>query len=110
VASHGVYTEPSTGITFYTSNQANGTITGDGDESRVSLGGFTFGMALPGNALTVNSYEYIGLIVSCETHGIYNLLIMHRLVPLRLGKEDGLVFFKEAISEVALLCQIISCS
>lgn len=64
VASHGTYTEPNTGITFYTSNQANGTITGDGDESRVSLGGFTFGIALPGNALTVNSYEYIGLIVS----------------------------------------------
>lgn len=32
--------------------------------SQVSLGGFTFGMALPSNALTVDTYEYIGLIVS----------------------------------------------
>ncbi|KAF8856767.1 carbohydrate-binding module family 1 [Acephala macrosclerotiorum] len=69
VASHGTYTEPNTGITFYTSNQANGTITGDGDESRVSLGGFTFGIALPGNALTVNSYEYIGLIIGSTPTG-----------------------------------------
>ncbi|CZR65777.1 probable cellobiose dehydrogenase [Phialocephala subalpina] len=69
VASHGTYTEPNTGITFYTSNQANGTITGDGDESRVSLGGFTFGMALPGDALTVNSYEYIGLIIGSTPTG-----------------------------------------
>ncbi len=70
MASHGFYTEPNTGIAFYTSNQANGTITGDGDESRVSLGGFTFGIALPGNALTVNSYEYIGLIVGCAIYGL----------------------------------------
>lgn len=56
-------TEPTTGITFYTSVEANGTITGDGDMSMVSLGGFTFGMVLPGNAATVDSHEYIGLIV-----------------------------------------------
>jgi cellobiose dehydrogenase (acceptor) len=36
---------------------------GDGEFSTVSLGGFTFGMVLPGNAATVDSYEYIGLIV-----------------------------------------------
>ncbi len=65
VSSHGTYTEPNTGITFYTSVQANGKIAGgDGWGSLVSDGGFTFGIALPENALTVDADEYIGLIVS----------------------------------------------
>jgi cellobiose dehydrogenase (acceptor) len=58
-----MFTEPATGISFYTSIESNGSITGDGDMSTVSQGGFTFGMALPGNAATVDSHEYIGLIV-----------------------------------------------
>jgi cellobiose dehydrogenase (acceptor) len=62
-AVHGTFTEPATGISFYTSVETNGTIEGDGDLSTVSLGGFTFGIALPGNAATVDSHEYIGLIV-----------------------------------------------
>jgi hypothetical protein len=62
-ATHGTFTEPNTGISFYTSIEANGAISGDGDMSTVSVGGFTFGIALPGNAATVDSYEYIGLIV-----------------------------------------------
>lgn len=63
-AAHGYYTEPNTGITFYTSTEVNGTIVGDGEFSLVSLGGYTFGMALPPSALTTDSYDYIGLIVS----------------------------------------------
>jgi len=62
-ATHGMFTEPNTGISFYTSVEGDGTISGDGDMSTVSQGGFTFGMALPGNAATVDSHEYIGLIV-----------------------------------------------
>ena len=63
VSSHGVYTEPNTGITFYTSVQANGEVVGGGWGSLVSAGGFIFGMALPENALTVDASEYIGMIV-----------------------------------------------
>ncbi|KAN0105813.1 cellobiose dehydrogenase protein [Hyaloscypha variabilis] len=62
-ATHGLYTEPNTGITFYTSSETNGTISGDGEFSTVSWGGFTFGMALPPTALTVDTHEYIGLII-----------------------------------------------
>ncbi|KAE8445026.1 hypothetical protein EG329_014032 [Mollisiaceae sp. DMI_Dod_QoI] len=68
-ATHGTYTEPNTNITFFTSSEANGTITGDGEFSLVSLGTFTFGIALPPNALTVNSSEYIGLIVGSTPNG-----------------------------------------
>lgn len=62
VAVHGYYIEPNTGITFYTSSAIDGPYEGD-DFSPTSVGGFTFGMALPPSALTVNSYDYIGLIV-----------------------------------------------
>ena len=62
-ASHGTITEPTTGITFYTSSEANGAVTGDGEFSTTSVGGFTHGVALPGNAATVDATEYIGLIV-----------------------------------------------
>jgi cellobiose dehydrogenase (acceptor) len=65
-ATHGTYTEPNTGISFYTSVEADGVVTGDGEFSMTSRGGFTFGIALPENALTVDSYEYIGLIVRCS--------------------------------------------
>jgi cellobiose dehydrogenase (acceptor) len=64
LAEHGYYTEPNTGIIFYTSYEPNGTITGDGEFSEVSWGGYTFGIALPPSALTVDSFDYIGLIVS----------------------------------------------
>jgi len=62
-ASHGLYTEQTMGITLYTSIEDNGTVTGDGDMSTVVLGGLTFGVALLANAVTVNLYEYIALIV-----------------------------------------------
>jgi len=62
-AEHGTYTEPTTGIIFYTSIETNGAITGDGELSTVSNGSYTFGMALPENAGTVDSTEYIGMIV-----------------------------------------------
>jgi len=63
VAVHGYYTEPVTGIIFYISSEPNGTVIGDGFFSPVSLGGFTWGIALPENAMTVDSYDYIGLLV-----------------------------------------------
>ncbi|TVY40768.1 Cellobiose dehydrogenase, partial [Lachnellula subtilissima] len=68
-AAHGTYTEPNTGIIFYTSYEVNGTVEGDGEFSEVSLGGFTFGIALPENALTVDSFEYIGLIIGSTPNG-----------------------------------------
>ena len=71
IATHGYYTEPNTGIVFYTSSEANGNITGDGEFSSVSWGGYTWGIALPENALTVNSYDYIGLIVSLKKGTVY---------------------------------------
>jgi cellobiose dehydrogenase (acceptor) len=63
-ASHGIFTEPVTGITFFASEETNGTTTGDGEFSTVSWGGFTFGVALPPDALSRDTFEYIGLIVS----------------------------------------------
>ncbi|PQE24748.1 cellobiose dehydrogenase protein [Rutstroemia sp. NJR-2017a WRK4] len=68
-ATHGYYTEPNTGITFYTSTEVNGTIVGDGELSLVSQGGYTFGMALPPSATTVDSYDYIGLIIGSLPNG-----------------------------------------
>jgi cellobiose dehydrogenase (acceptor) len=72
LATHGYYTEPNTGITFYTSYEPNGTIVGDGEFSEVSWGGYTFGIALPPSALTVDSFDYIGLIVSFRTPASMN--------------------------------------
>ncbi len=62
IATHGYFTEPNTGVAFYTSFETNADYRGD-DFSSTSLGGFAFGNALPENALTINSHEYIGLIV-----------------------------------------------
>ncbi len=91
-ATHGVYTEPNTGITFYTSSEINGTITGDGELSTVSWGGFTFGMALPPTALTIDTHEYIGLIVGFGSASVLFLsLISFRLALLPLVKEVGAV-------------------
>lgn len=63
IATHGMYTEPNTGIKFYTSSQTD---TGAPGEMLVgnSWGGFTEGVALPANAGTVDATEFIGLIVS----------------------------------------------
>lgn len=69
-AAHGTYTEPNTGIIFYTSYEVNGTVEGDGEFSLTSWGGFTFGIALPENALTVDSFEYIGLIVCSDERAV----------------------------------------
>jgi cellobiose dehydrogenase (acceptor) len=63
-ASHGMWTEPNTNITFFMSVEDDGPVSGDGEFSETSVGGFKFGIALPENAATVNVTEYIGLIVS----------------------------------------------
>jgi hypothetical protein len=58
-----MYTEPNTGMRFYTSSQEDRGGPGEmlaGD----SWGGFVEGVALPPNAATVDATEYIGLIVS----------------------------------------------
>jgi cellobiose dehydrogenase (acceptor) len=70
-----MYTEPNTGITFYTSSEANGTIVGDGEFSEVTWGGYTFGIALPPTAVTVDSFDYIGLIVSSRSYAFKYSLI-----------------------------------
>jgi cellobiose dehydrogenase (acceptor) len=62
LATHGTFTEPNTGITFYTSYEQNGTNTGWG--STTSLGGYTWGIALPPSAATTDFPDYIGLLVS----------------------------------------------
>lgn len=58
-----MYTDPETGIVFNTWSATDGPIQGEGYGS-VSLGGFTFGMALPSDALTVDANEFIGYLVS----------------------------------------------
>lgn len=104
-ANHGTYTEPATGIQFYTSYQTNGLITGSGYNSMVSDGGFTFGMTLPPTALTVDSNEYIGLIVSKAGSKLWLQLIeFNRLARLLLEK-DGVVSSTETIR--GRQCQII---
>ncbi|KAJ5042140.1 uncharacterized protein L3040_004697 [Drepanopeziza brunnea f. sp. 'multigermtubi'] len=70
LTTHGTYTEPNTGFIFYTSVQTNGKIgSGDGWGSLISDGGFTFGMALPADAATVDASEYIGLIIGSTPNG-----------------------------------------
>ena len=63
-AYHGTYTEPTTGIKFYTSYAMDGTVEGDGIFSMVSKGGYLFGIALPERATTVDVFDYIGIVVS----------------------------------------------
>jgi hypothetical protein len=76
LATHGYYTEPNTKITFYTSSEQNGTITGDGEFSEVTWGGYTWGIALPANAATVDSFDYIGLIVSQSLATYTNISVL----------------------------------
>ncbi len=61
-AAHGSCTKSNTGIIFYTSSEIDAAYGGN-DFSSTTLGGYTFGIALPPDALMANSYEYIGLIV-----------------------------------------------
>jgi len=63
----GYYTEPNTGINFWATTFPNGTATGWGSTN--SLGGYTFGLALPENAATVNSADYLGLLVGSTPSG-----------------------------------------
>ncbi|KAL3423699.1 cellobiose dehydrogenase [Phlyctema vagabunda] len=63
------YTEPNTGITFWTTGMNNGTISGDGIFSTVSLGGYEFGIVLPPEATTTNTYDYIGMITGSTPTG-----------------------------------------
>lgn len=61
-AVHGTYTEPNTGMKFYTSAQTDDGAPG-GMLDGTSWGGFLEGVALPPNAATVDATEFIGLIV-----------------------------------------------
>ncbi|RFU33237.1 hypothetical protein B7463_g3098, partial [Scytalidium lignicola] len=65
----GYYTEPNTGIEFWTTYMDNGTITGDGEFSTVSWGGYQFGIALPPSAVTTDTYDYLGMIVGSLPNG-----------------------------------------
>ena len=64
-AQHGTFTEPTTNITFYTSYEPDGV--DPGGFSQASIGGYTFGVAFPPEATTVDYFDYIGLIVSVQT-------------------------------------------
>lgn len=55
----GTYTDPDTGIIFQTETIPDGAV-----NQGLTNGGYTVGMALPANAATVDSKEYIGIIVS----------------------------------------------
>jgi cellobiose dehydrogenase (acceptor) len=73
-AQHGTFTEPNTNISFYTSYEPDGS--DPNGFSTASIGGYTFGIALPPSAATVDFYDYIGLIVSFifknQSDGILN--------------------------------------
>jgi len=69
-----------------------------------SRGGFTFGIALPENALTVDSYEYIGLIVRYSQMSQNSILTFTRL-DLPPMAQDGPVSFRETTP--AQVCRII---
>lgn len=43
---------------------SNGTVSGDGEFSTVSWGGYQFGIAMPPSATTTDTYDYLGMIVS----------------------------------------------
>ncbi|KAL8294336.1 hypothetical protein RB597_007947 [Gaeumannomyces tritici] len=60
-----VWTEPGSGIVFNTWSAENAPTQGEGYGPR-SLGGYTFGVALPSNALTVDATEFIGYL-ECST-------------------------------------------
>jgi cellobiose dehydrogenase (acceptor) len=61
-----MYTEPNTNMTFYTSVEKDGAVSSGFSTS--SVGGFTYGIALPPSAVTKDSYDYIGLIVSLSSN------------------------------------------
>lgn len=52
-----------------------------------SVGGFTFGLALPENALTVDSFDYIGMIVCNKLE--------------RTVKDNGTDFFRLVLHPMA---------
>ncbi len=58
-----LYTDPGTGINFDTWSATNAPPNGD-SEGPQTLGGLTFGVALPSNALSVDATEFIGYLVS----------------------------------------------
>ena len=55
-------TEPTTGIKFWSTTFPDGPATGWG--SLNSVGGYTFGLALPETAVATDFPDYLGLIVS----------------------------------------------
>lgn len=64
-ATHGIYTEPNTGMKFYGSFQANSATPGQMLDG-TSQGGFIEGVALPPGSATTDANEFIGLIVSSK--------------------------------------------
>jgi hypothetical protein len=106
-AAHGTYTEPNTGITFYTSYETNGTVVGDGEFSTVSWGGYTSGIALPENALIVDSYDYLGLIVSFSVKAPIPRLNRDRLALSQMV-QDGLAWCM-SLTTGAAMYNTISC-
>ncbi|KAH6670475.1 hypothetical protein B0J14DRAFT_97535 [Halenospora varia] len=68
-ATHGTYTEPNTGMTFYTSYISSGAIQSGGYNTQTCVGGFTFGMTLPPEATTTNKFDYLGLIIGSTPAG-----------------------------------------
>ncbi|RDW73920.1 cellobiose dehydrogenase protein [Coleophoma crateriformis] len=48
---------------------SEGNITGDGEFSTVSWGGYQWGIALPQDAATVDTFDYIGMIVGSTPNG-----------------------------------------
>lgn len=102
-ATHGMYTEPNTGMTFYASYQTNDGAPGGMLDGR-SWGGFTDGIALPPSAATTDATEYIGLIVSIIPHHERRITNLYRSVQLQLAPVmAGQVFSK------GLKMQMVSC-
>ena len=93
-ATHGMYTEPNTGMKFYASSQTNDGAPGGMLDGR-SWGGFLEGVALPPTAATTDASEFIGLIVRNKQDIRETTANLSRSVQLQQEPEmDGQVSFK----------------
>ena len=66
-----VLTDPATGITFDSWSVPNAPPNGD-SEGPETLGGLTFGVALPADALTNNANEFIGYLQCASTNATFS--------------------------------------